>query len=489
MQPAKASGAAELTREEMLARSHARDAEYDGVFLVGVLSTGIYCLPSCPARSPKPENVRFFDSIEAVRAAGLRPCKRCRPDDLYAGRDPESEMARQLRHLVSTDPVRFRELGTLCSALGIGATRLHVLCREQFHTTPGALLQRLRVAAACSALLAGPDKVLDVAFAVGFDSLSAFQEAFLRRVGTTPGAYRRLGTSDRFELRLPAGFRAVDTLAFHGRDAESPTERVAGRNLARAALLDGVPSRLEIALAPSRAACRVVAARPVSRHGMAQAHAIVRRLLGLDLDPAPWERRRHQDPLLAKLVADRLGLRIPQTVDAFEGFVWSVVGQQVGLGFAYRLRRTLIERAGTPVPGGLVAHPTPAAAAELDTDALGRAGFSRRKAATIVDVAARAASGMLALDALADEPAPAVERKLLELPGIGPWAANYVMLRALGFADCVPVGDAGLRRALVAFHGLPAAPTVEETRRLMAPFAPYRSLATTHLWSRLGAPT
>jgi AraC family transcriptional regulator of adaptative response / DNA-3-methyladenine glycosylase II len=220
---------------------------------------------------------------------------------------------------------------------------------------------------------------------------------------------------------------------------------------------------------------------------MAQAHRIVRRLLGLDLDPASFIRgvRRHRR--LARFVARRPGLRIPQTVDVFEGLVWSIIGQQINLPFALRLRRRLIELTGTPIDG-LVAHPDAAAVARLDYRDLTAAQYSRRKAEYLIDTSRLVARGDLAPETFPAEPATLVEQNMLAVRGLGPWSAQYVMMRACGFADCVPAGDSGLATALERLHDLDERPGPDETRRLMEPFAPFRSLATFHLWRMLGDP-
>jgi 3-methyladenine DNA glycosylase/8-oxoguanine DNA glycosylase len=178
---------------------------------------------------------------------------------------------------------------------------------------------------------------------------------------------------------------------------------------------------------------------------------------------------------------------VPLAPTVFEGLTWAIVGQQVNLAFAYKLRRTAIELAGQRLDPWLVAHPTPAELARLDPTDLGRRQFSRAKARALLEAAARAARD-LDLEALPAGAATAAEETLLALPGVGPWSAQYVLLRACGFADCVPAADAGLARALVHHFRLAERPDADEASRLMTPFAPHRSLATFHLWSSLGDP-
>lgn len=478
-----------LSRERMLELSWGRDASADGRFLLGVTTTGIYCLPSCAARRPRPENARFFATAAAARAAGLRACKRCRPDDFAAGRDPDLERVADLLAAVRRDPAAFPDVAALAAAAGWGASRLHELFRRHLHSSPADFLRRQRVAAAVGRLLAGDERVLDVGFAVGFDSASAFHDAFRRVARTSPGEVREAPRRRGFRLALPADFRADLTWAFLGRDPESPTERVAPGRLARALDLAEGPAVLEVELTDGAADCRVAAPAALSPASWQAAHRAALALLGLHDDPRPFERRLAREGNgLARLLDGRRGLRVPQSTTPFEGLTWAILGQQVNLAFAYRLRQRVIELAGRPAGGGLIAHPTAAAVAALDPADLVRRQLSRRKAEYLLDAARAIAAGDLPLDELARGPAPALERALLARRGVGPWTARYVMLRACGLADCVPVGDAGLAAALERFFALPARPGPEETEALMLPFAPHRSFATNHLWTSLGGP-
>jgi 3-methyladenine DNA glycosylase/8-oxoguanine DNA glycosylase len=208
-------------------------------------------------------------------------------------------------------------------------------------------------------------------------------------------------------------------------------------------------------------------------------------MLGLGLDPAAFEASLEGDPAFRTLVAPRRGLRIPLTADVWESLVWAILGQQVNLAFAYSLRRRLTELCGGPVPGGLTAHPTAQAVADLEPAALAPLQFSRSKADYLILAARDVASGRLPLEALPAGAATAAEAALSSRRGIGPWTTHYVMMRGCGFGDCVPLGDAGLTAALQRHHALDHRPDAKETAALMAPFAPHRSLAAFHLWASL----
>lgn len=164
-----------------------RDAAWDGRFLTGVVTTGIYCLPSCPARKPRAENVRFFPSEDEARAAGLRPCRRCRPDLFYARRDPDLERLEGLLAEAAADPAEFPDAASLAAASGSGVTELVALTRRHYHATPLGLLQRLRVTWASERLLHGRERVLDIGFAAGWESASIpGSSATRRRPGSPP---------------------------------------------------------------------------------------------------------------------------------------------------------------------------------------------------------------------------------------------------------------------------------------------------------------
>jgi AraC family transcriptional regulator of adaptative response / DNA-3-methyladenine glycosylase II len=476
----------ELSREFMLGRFMARDAAFDGVFLAGAHTTGIYCLPSCPARKPYAENVDFYSTEADAQAAGFRPCKRCKPDNFYRGLDPDRERLEAVLAALRAEPARFASVGDLAKATATGVSKLNALVRLHYHATPAVLVARARVAAAQRALQEG-QRAIDAAFGAGFESLSAFNESFRRWTGLRPRDWARLGDDDCFTLRLPPGYRDGPALRVHGRDDESPTERVTGRTIVKMLNIADQAVRLEIRLGRGLARCAVQNGTPRPGAAVARAaHAAAIRMLGLDQDPAQFERRIARQRRTRGLVNGRAGTRVPLTADPFEALVWCIVGQQVNLAFAYGMRRALISLAGTPASGGMRAHPTPAQVARLDYADLTAQRYSRRKAEYLIDAARAVYDGSLPLGTLADRPATVVERTLLDVRGLGPWSTNYLMMRGFGFADCVPVGDTGLGTALERFFALDARPDASGVRKLMQPFAPFRSLATFHLWLSLG---
>src|SRR5690606_37950301 len=215
-----------LNPAKLYARVLAGDPADNGRFFFGVTTTGIYCLPSCSARKPKPENIRFFPTAEAARAAGLRPCKKCHPDDFARGADPVLESIEQLVVEIRADPAAFRDARAIVRRSGFGPTRLFELFRQHYHATPADLLLRARLAQTRRQLLATDEPLADIAYAAGFQSLSVFHQHFRALNGLTPLACRELRDADAFEIALPAGYPLAHLKRALGRDPHSLTERL-----------------------------------------------------------------------------------------------------------------------------------------------------------------------------------------------------------------------------------------------------------------------
>jgi AraC family transcriptional regulator of adaptative response / DNA-3-methyladenine glycosylase II len=465
----------------MYSRFLASDPDWNGRFFTGVLTTGIYCLPSCRARKPRLENVRFFPSCDAARGAGFRACLKCHPDDFARGADPVLESVEALVAEVRADPARFRDARSVVRRSGYGTTRCFELFRQHFHSTPADLLLRARIDTAARLLVAGASPLVEVAADAGFESLSVFHEHFRAFNGMTPADYRGLVSPGPFTVHLPPAYPMAHLLRSLGRDPHSVTERLTGTNYESSADLNGRPALLRIDFSGGDAAVTLEAAASLGAEERVAAHRIVVGILGLDQDAAAFVRLARRLGL-ARLVSGRHGLRLVRTQGVLDGLLWSIIGQQINLPFACLLKRRLIENTGTALPGGLFSLPAPEAVARLEPADLRPWQYSRQKAEYLVGAARLVASGELDLAALRTMSATRAERTLLAVRGLGPWSVNYLMMRSLGFADCVPIGDTGVTSGLQTLLRLEERPDADATRRLMNVFSPHRSLATAHLW-------
>ncbi len=291
-----------------------------------------------------------------------------------------------------------------------------------------------------------------------------------------------------FTLALPAGYRSAPILNFHARDDQALAERVGPDSLTKALMVNGVPVALAIEIEPDQARCRVVADSRLRPSDAEECTAIARRLLGLAIDPTPFEAMASGDALLGPLVARQAGLRIAQASGLFEALSWAIIGQQINLRFAITLRRAVIGLCAVPHSSGLFCYPDAARVAGLDLDALGAARFSRAKAQALLSVARLARSGELPLARWQDAPGEDMIPALLSVKGIGPWTVNYSLLRGAGFADCSLHGDVAIRRALQLCLALAQRPTEQDAQRLLAAYQPHRSLTAAHLWESLRLP-
>ena len=293
----------------------------------------------------------------------------------------------------------------------------------------------------------------------------------------------------RRTIALPAGYRRADAFAFHGRDADALAESVdadAGRShggrIRKGVLLGGVPTLIEITLHADRAEC------VVDSDGAPPADAVqdaLVNMLGLRIDPAPFEHAVRGDPLFAPVVARQPGLRVIQSATVFEALTWAIIGQQINLPFAISLRRTFIGLAGRAHASGLWCYPEAADVARLDVEQLTSRKFSGAKAETLLRFARLVAEGTLPLDRTDD--AAGVSERLLAVKGIGPWTVNYALLRGWGYADCSLHGDVAVRNAIGRLRGTER-PGMREAETFLEAYRPHRTMAAAYLWASLSQP-
>ncbi|WP_062463830.1 DNA-3-methyladenine glycosylase 2 family protein [Demequina soli] len=473
-----------------------KDARYDGQFITAVLTTGIYCRPSCPARTPARANVAFYPSAAAAQRAGFRSCRRCFPDD--APGSPRwkvgSDVASRAMRLIDDGLVEREGVAGLARRLGYTERHVSRVLVDELGASPQALAIAHRLHHARALLEGTALPVSEVAFAAGFGSVRQFNDAARAAWALTPGEVRRragapgvaaAGTTRltlRLRYRAPASIERA--LAFLGARAIAGVEAWDGRTYARTMRLPHGGATVTLAPGPGCVAAEL-ALEDV--RDLAAAVARCRRLLDLDADPAAVDSSLVGSELLAPLVAAAPGLRVPGAVEPFEMVVRAIVGQQVSVAGARRTLGVLVERFGAelsvPREGGLEdpgvlsvpngagrAFPSPEALADVDP-AMGLMPRARWRA---VSAAAR---GLLDGDLDLGPGADRAEARaaLLAIPGIGPWTAEYVALRALGDPDAFPAGDLVLQKA-AGLDGRALAATAEGWR-------PWRAYAALHLWT------
>lgn len=400
-------------------------------------------------------------------------------------------------------PAAIPHARALAELTKVSQTQLADLCRRHYHLSPEALIARARVAAVRSTLAAG-GRAATAGSDAGFDSERAYARSFQQSQGLTPSEYRTLarasarrGQADNFTLRLPAGFAIEPVRHLMARDPSAASERVLQANEHALHLERGFQDDDEQKAAVLHLSVRGRDAhvRITPRSGATctaaqrlAAHAIARRLLGFDTHlPALRTRARAAEcAWFAPLLARRPGLRVPLMGSEYEALIWAILGQQVNLTFAAQLRAELIRLAQPALCADrpqLLPHPAPAQVAQLEPAALQRRRFSRSKARWVVDLSAAVAEGRLCLRTLSLGPADEAYAALVAQKGIGDWTAQYVMLRGMGYNDCVPAADAGLMRNLHGILGTLERPKADDVARCLAPLAPARSVACQHLWA------
>jgi AraC family transcriptional regulator of adaptative response / DNA-3-methyladenine glycosylase II len=468
-----------------------RDPRYDGFFFVGVTSTGIYCRPSCPARLPQRRNVRLFATAAAAQTAGFRACKRCEPDAAPGSPawNRRADVAGRAFRLIADGVVDRESVSGLAARLGFSERQLNRILTAEVGAG-AAQLARAQRAQAARALIESTDLGLaKVALAAGFGSVRQFNDTIRAIYARTPGELRRRArrrrgatTQGAVELRLPARapFDGAALLDFLGARAIQGVEEVDDGTYRRSLPLEHGGGL--VALTPEEKGVRCVL-RLDDLRDLTAAVARCRRLLDLDADPVSVAAQLESDPVLGELARARPGMRVPGGVDGFELAVRAIVGQQVSVAAARTVLGRLVARYGEPLaePAGALTHsfPTAEVLAEVDPADL---PFPRRRGEALRSLARLVAVEGVRFDAGTD--ASAALAALLDIPGVGPWTASYVAMRALGDPDAFLPGDVGVRHALQRL-GHPA--EGPQATALAEPWRPWRSYAVMHLWSLVSA--
>ena len=478
-----------------------RDARFDGQFITGVHSTGIYCRPSCPAMTPHAKNVSFYRTAAAAHEAGLRACKRCLPDAVPGSPDwnTHDDLASRAMRLIADGVVERDGVPGLAARLGYTARHLTRVLVAELGAGPLALARANRAQNARTLLVSTDLAIADVAFAAGFSSIRQFNDTIAAVYEATPSALRAAkrggpstsggsrasvpadgGDGVAISLRLPARppFDGPGLLRFLADHAVAGLETADDRSFERRVRLPRGTASVRLTLdGPSAVRCE---ARLDNLADVATLVTRVRRLFDLDADSVAIDAALAADPALAARVAALPGLRLPGSLDAEETLFRTLVGQQVSVAAARTVHGRYVQHLGSdglfPTAAQILAGGT-----TPDGKAVVRGPASR--VATILGTARAVVDGELALDLAT--PVEEFTTALVALPGIGPWTAGYLAMRVLGNPDTLLASDLVVQQSAAAL-GLPAAP-----RALAAhgrAWAPWRSYATMHLWRARPAP-
>jgi AraC family transcriptional regulator of adaptative response / DNA-3-methyladenine glycosylase II len=462
----------------------ARDPRFDGVFFVGVSTTGIYCRPICPARTPGRSRCTFYATAAEAEAAGYRACFRCRPEVApgHASVDAVDTLVLAATQRIAEGALNDGSLDDLAAELGVSARHLRRALESKLGVSPVELAQSRRLALAKQLLQDTALPLTEIAFAAGFSSVRRFNAVFADRMGRSPSELRRAhgaggeGVTLRLDVRQPYDWDHL--LGFLRQRAIPGVERVADGRYARVVHLGGKTGTIEVSYAGRVALTVSPELLPVLMPLVAR----VRRMFDLDARPDQIGAVLGRDRRLAKLVAKRPGLRVPGAIDPFEAAVRALLGQQVSVAAATTLAGRFAAQLGTPLDTAAPEDalrsrfPTPAEVVAAGVDRIAKLGLPGTRAAAIHALASAIASGAVKLDGARE--LETFVAQLVELPGIGPWTAHYLAMRALHVPDAFPAADLGVQKAL-GRSGAKAAEAHAEAWR------PFRAYAVMHLWESL----
>ncbi|CAB3738386.1 DNA-3-methyladenine glycosylase 2 [Achromobacter denitrificans] len=479
----------DLNHDACYSAIQVRDARYDGRFFTAVKTTGIYCRPVCPARTPLSRNVTFYATAAAAQEAGYHPCLRCRPEtapELGPGHELPAGVARALQ-LIELGALDEEGVDALARRLGVGERQLRRQFRQHLGASPVAVAQTRRVLLAKQLIHETRLPMAEVAFASGFGSIRRFNEIFHHLFGRAPGELRRsekpeLPAGSDGEIKLLLRYRPPydweSMLAFLRLRAIPGVERVTDDTYARAISLDGHQGTVTLRPGTGNALQAIV--RFPRLQALPAIIARLRRVFDLASDPVAIAAQFSRDPVMTALIQARPGLRVPGAWDGFELALRAVLGQQITVAAAVRLAGKLVAAHGAPLarPDGELTHvfpePEVVAAAELAS-----LGMPRSRAATLSAVAAAAVADKHLFDAGGDL-AESVLR-LRAIRGVGEWTAQYIALRQLREPDAFPSADIGLIRAMERLESRAYTPAQLLARA--EAWRPWRAYAAQHLWT------
>ena len=474
----------------------ARDARFDGVFFVGVKTTGIYCRPVCSVKTPRESSCTYFSTAAAAEAAGFRPCLRCRPE--LAPYALQQNLAYAVWQRIAAGALNDGDTERLSAEVGLSSRQLRRVLLEHFGVTPVELAQTQRLLFAKKLLQETNLPMSDVAYAAGFGSIRRFNALFLARYGMAPTSIRRAAGAtpaqgqDAITLRLayrpPYAWQPM-LVYLAGRAIPGVEgvieERPGTHSYARSVMLNGVAGWLRVTHLPARKQLELslpAHLAPVLMPMLAR----VRKQFDLDANPEIIAAHLSNDPLLAEQIRQVPGMRVPGAFDTFELAIRAVLGQQVSVAGATTVSGRLVQAFGeiaeTPFIGINRHFPTAERLAQASVSDIAGLGMPGARALAIQSLAQFAAQGGLQM-----KPGASLEECVASLKtvrGIGEWTAQYVAMRALRFPNAFPAGDLGLQKAAVEVPG-GARLTEKELLARVVNWAPWRAYTALLLWNSL----
>lgn len=457
-----------------------RDSRFDGVFFVGVASTGIYCRTVCHARTPQRKNCTFYPSAAAAEQAGFRPCLLCRPELApgHARIDAAGRLAAAVARRIDAGTFVEQRFETLAQELGVSPRHLRRVVRQEFGVAPIQLLQTHRLLLAKQLLTDTTLSIVDVAYASGFGSLRRFNRLFQERYRLQPTQLRKKKSAvgqdcivSEVAYRPPLDWQAL--LSYLAGRAIAAVETVEANRYCRTVHIGQQRGWLSVEPANNRAALKVaisVSLVPVLLSVLSQVKAL------FDLAAEPQQIAAH----LGAMAQQQPGLRVPGAFDSFEIAVRTIIGQQISVKAATTLMGRFVESFGEPMstPSAQLTRLTPTAerVAQVKVSAIASLGIVEKRAKTIIALSQAIANQTLSL-----VPGGATEKTVSQLqtiPGIGPWTAQYIAMRVLADPDAFPHTDLGIRQAL-------GETSPQRILAIAAPWQPWRSYAVMHLWKSL----
>ena len=469
-----------------------RDSRFDGRLFVGVKTTGVYCRPVCPARTPKRENVSFYRSAAAAEAAGFRPCLRCRPEsspDLGAWHGTSNTVTRALA-LIEAGALDHADVDAVASRLGMGERQLRRLFRRHLGASPIAIAQTRRVLLAKQLIHQTRLPMAEVAMASGFGSVRRFNETFQRLYDRPPAALRRQsGEASAVEdgVRLELAYRNpydwMGLIEFLAMRAIEGVETVTPQRYARTIGLEDEIGLITVE--PGRKAGALIATiRFPKLSALRRIIARIRRIFDLTADPEAIAGHLGLDPALAPRVALRPGLRVPGAWDGLELAVRAILGQQITVSAATLLAGRIVREWGNPLPADLrgivpgLTHVFPSAQ-RLATADLSNLPMPRARSEAIGSMARAVAADPTIFEPQGE--LQGVIARLRALPGVGEWTAQYIAMRQLREPDAFPASDIGLLRAMAGADGV--RPSAAALQSRAEAWRPWRAYAAVHLWT------